>query len=213
MKKLLFVLLVLGLSIPAYAVHKEEVLIYSFKQKTTEYTCDISGITDMNLVNSLEWEKSVKTSTGYLVVQWAPDSDIELNVWTVLTEKLKDRDGKPYKWASVSGPAEFAIAQATVGNKTTWLVGYNYASEHTLLTGEEKRIKILDKGGSAATKLAGTSTWRYEQDSILHVGSSAISLSWQSKLTAAYFSNPYLVDGFDAVGLLLDYLDSKGYDY
>jgi hypothetical protein len=215
MKRLLIpVLLVLWMVPYAYAPvpHKEEVLIYSFTEKSTEYTCDINGITDMNLINSIEWDKSIKNSTGYLIVQW--NSSISINIWTVNTGKRNDisPDGKMHKYAKAEFPVEYSIAQANVGKNTTWLVGSSSDLEHILLTGDEKRIKILDKGGDAATKLAGTHTWYYtDPKSIMHVGSSVISLRWHSKFTADYFYDPGMLDGWDATDQIMDYLRNKGY--
>jgi len=213
MKQLLvLVLLVLGLAANASVRAEDIVLIYSFTEKSTEYSCDINGITDMNQINDpyvVEWNKSIKTETGYFIVQWT--SQISVNVWTVKTEKIKGKDGKMHKWASASGPAGYSFATANLSNKTTWLVGTASEEQHTLLAGDEKPVKILGKPGDAATKLAGTRTWYYEEDSILHVGSSVISLKWQSKLTNEVMSDLLVPNGEDAAGWLLYYLESKGY--
>jgi hypothetical protein len=217
MKRLLvLVLLVIWLAVNAGARAENIVLIYSFTEKSTEYTCDINGITDMNEINWIKgiWDKSVKTSTGYFIVQWT--SPISLNVWTVNTGKRNDvsPDGKMHKYAKAERPAEFSIAQAGIGKKTTWLVGSISDIEHTLLTGEEKPIRILGEKGDAATKLAGTRTWYYtDPNLIMHVGSSAISLRWQSNLTNEVLSDldPLKLDGWLATDWLAEYLHNKGY--
>jgi hypothetical protein len=213
MKKLLvLVLLALWMAADAGAVSKCDVFVYSFIQKSTDFACDINGVSDMNDTSSRLWNKSIETSVGYLFVQW--NSPTSLSVWTVTMEKRKElgQDGKLHKCVLfTSRPTEYSIAQAGLGRKTTWLLSVDSDWEHLFLTGDERPVKISGEPGDIATKLAGTRTWNYVNGDILHVGSATMVLRWQSKLTAQYDSNPDLHDGWEATEWFLLDLDSKGY--
>ena len=160
---------------------KEEVLIYSFTEKSTEYIGDIND----------DWEKSTRTSTGYMVVGEGASST-SLSIWTINTWKDTGADGKRHNYAHCELPINYSFVKAHLGDKDTWLLGLSSLDEHTLLKGEEKRFWIpgVDKTASVPKAFSGTRTWQYtDSNSVLHAGSSTISIRLHSKFTNDYYSN------------------------
>ena len=213
MKRLLvLVLAIAGLCAHAgAAVQKEEVLIYSFTEKSTEYT----GVTDMGNPGIINWSKSTTADIGYLVFQENPSQTF--TIWAVKMLKVKDKAGKTRKIAFVYDWGEYSFVEADIGKKKTWLVSSASEDVHVLLTGDEKPVWLysVDKTARIPAKLAGTSNWYYNEGvGILSAGSSTLSLRFQLKFTNEFYANASVSDGYEMARWIQDYLvENKGYSY
>jgi hypothetical protein len=202
MKKLLFALMVIGLSLPVLANDsKDEVIIYTFTEKATEYTCDVNHA----------WQKSAGTRTGFMFMEGNYTSSLailRLNTW-----KEKGADGKMHNYVQPEFQMKSLMSPATVGNKRTWLINSDTDSWHLQLRGDEKPVKMAGFVVDYATALAGTRTWYYtDASSVTHIGSSTISLKFNTKFTTEYLTNSALLDNIDASNYISAYLrDNKGY--
>lgn len=131
MKRLLFVLLVLGLAVPAGA----SVLIYTMKSSDTgmEYDWDDD-------IGAYMWYQWKGTYPGYLIIGPGSSSEsIELRaVWT-------DKYGKQkYAYTQYWGEIELVQASILASNKTkwTWILSDVEDEYRMLLTGDIKPIMI-----------------------------------------------------------------------
>jgi hypothetical protein len=184
---------------------KQELLIYSFTEKSTEYTCDVNDV----------WQKTAVTKTGYFLMEMGSTSSTTMDVWRVDTFKARDPNGKMQKYAKPLAPAEYTIDYADIGTKETWIINLSSSNEHALLKGDEKRIKMqaFGKYVTIPTALTGTRNWYYTSgDSIMHTGSSTMSLRYHSRFTNDYYSDPDLFNAMHAVEFIIGpYLIDKGY--
>jgi hypothetical protein len=192
--------------------NKQEVLIYSYTEKSTDYTCDFNGFT-VDDIDELEWQKSVTTNTGYVVMQSRPAEPV-LDVWFLNTWKAKDPNGKMQKYAKPEAPVPYSFTRAHMGSKTAWIINLGSLDEHNLLKGDQKHIwvKALDKNMDLSVTLSGTRNWYYQSGTILHAGSSTMLLKYHSKFTNEYWSDPDMLNAEYAIEIIIgQYLLDKGY--
>ncbi|MGA2171853.1 MAG: hypothetical protein ABSG82_02410 [Sedimentisphaerales bacterium] len=201
MKRLLLVLLVLGLSVPAVA----NVFVYNLKQSGVEFeynadTKDGEGA----------WVQSPKSSdTEYVVIQVDSNSPDSVNIYSINTQKGKDPDtGEAYKNYTVDGPYTISFLQTTIA-KNMWIVegtlddGYN---TRITLSGQAKSSKIGSHTYTVAAALSGYSIYGSINDN-QDIGGGPVSLTLNSKITTALVSSDA-----DVIGAIDTYFQGLGYE-
>ncbi|MBN2019368.1 MAG: hypothetical protein JW749_04010 [Sedimentisphaerales bacterium] len=186
MKKLLFVLLLLGLTVPVSA----DVLVYTMSNK---------GISFME--DSPDWEMEKENIKGYIILEGGPGDDT-VDMWVIATYKEKDKNGKMQKYVSAESLGELGIITADAGKKTIWIItsGDN-EDQRILLKGYVRNSKI----GTIATKLVGNVIWDTEDNpGERDIGSSKVTLSLHTKYTLYAEEEGY--DGITATMELMNYL-------
>jgi hypothetical protein len=208
MKRLSITLLtILFMTATANAIlqQKQDLAIYRFTEKSTEYTCDANNV----------WEKSNATKTGYIVMQISQGSPITY-VKIITTFRAPDPNGKMQKYFESSLPIGYSIAYAEFGRKETWIINLSSQYEQTVLSGDAKRIRIKAFGEYVPipTTLKGSHNWYYKSaDNILHTGTSTLTLRYHSTFTNGYYSDPDLLDGESAIrDIIFPYLTDRGYE-
>ncbi len=184
---------------------KADVYIYSFTEKSTEYTCD------MNFV----WHKSIVTNRGYIVMQIF-EGISPMYAWIVTTYKAPDANDKMQKYARSSSYLVYSIAYADFGTKQSWIINLSSPDQHKLISGDNKPVWIRAFGYhiSIPKTFKGADCWYYttSEDNTLHTGTSTTMLRYHSKFTNYYFSDPDPLTGQDAVtDIIFPYLIDKGY--
>ena len=127
MKKLLFVLILLGMSVPAGAT----VYVYNIKATDTGTSTSDGGGT---------WEPYNAPYGGYFI--FGPGStDNKVYIWAIWT--WKNKAGK-HAYAEDWGEANRMEAKIPAGQKTkwSWIVNYVDPNSRTLLTGDMKVKKV-----------------------------------------------------------------------
>jgi hypothetical protein len=209
----LFIIFLCAAIASAGTVQKQEVLIYTYTEKVTDYTCDVDGI-DLSQVNYYPWEKTVSTKTGYVALQ--STSTVSIAAWYVDTWKEKDANGVTHKYAKPEHPATYIYNRTNVNSKRTWILALKSLDKYTVLKGDEKEIWVpaVDKHADAPTALTGSREWYYTSaDNILHAGTSTMTLKYHSKFTNQYYADPAMLDAMYAVeGIIGEYLADKGYE-
>jgi len=185
MKRLLLVLLVLGLSVPAIA----DVFVYNFKQSGVElaYNADTDA-----------WVQSKPGHTTYVVVQVDSNSPDSVNIWSIDTwkEKDTDEDDKPItiKYYTVDGPSTVSFLQTPIAKKNVWIVeGTLDDSTRLMLSGQSKSTKIGTTKYIVAATLSGYSIYGSIDEEDLVGGT--ISLTLNSTITKVLVSSDDDVDG------------------
>jgi hypothetical protein len=127
MKQFLFVLLVLGLAIPASA----DVYVYNLKASSTGLGYQSS---------SDVWRLIKDANAGFVILEEPTnfDSKVDLNVWVVSTWKGKDK--KNYVMAASLGTLNFEDAWLT--KKDVWTVTGADKTGRIILTGDEKELTL-----------------------------------------------------------------------
>jgi hypothetical protein len=193
MKRLLLVLLVLGLSVPAIA----DVFVYNFKKSGVEFENDGDA-----------WIKSPKSSdTTYVVIQVDSNSPDSINIWSVDTSKGKDPDtGETFKTYTVDGPSTVSFLQTPIAKKNTWIIeGTLDDSTRLMLSGQTKLTKISSQMYTVAAALSGYSIYGSIDGEDL-VGAT-ISLTLNATITKVMVSSDE-----DIAGAIDDYFHGLGYD-
>ncbi|MGA2093631.1 MAG: hypothetical protein ABSH16_09515 [Sedimentisphaerales bacterium] len=217
MRQLLFVLLVLVLSVPAFAT----VFVYNIKDTDT-------GI----YYSDDEWSQYKDPYQGYFIV--GPSStEGKVEIWAIWT--WKDKMGLHY-WTEDRGDVNLVQADIPAGKKTKWMWVISDVNDQyrTLLTGEMKVKKVgsaksatclnCHSAGELATlgdidpnipaTLAGYEIWDYsEGDPITSrdLYTSTMKLTFNSKKT---LENHVLYQNMDATSVkdeLESELDAAGY--
>lgn len=184
MKRLLLVLLVLGLSVPAVA----DVFIYNLKQSGVEFE-DQEG--------EGNWTQSSKVSyTSYAIIEVNMDGPSLVSLWSVDTWK---ESGKNYYDVNEEDVNTFKLLPAQNGTK--WIL----LTDGTLLTGQVKSTKIGNQNLTIATKLTGYFIWQDLTGG--DIGAGTMSL----QLNATMTKNWHAISGAEAKDALVAYLVSKGY--
>jgi hypothetical protein len=127
MKKLLFVLILLAMSVPAGAT----VYVYNIKAVDTGMSTNDDGST---------WDSYKKPFGGYFI--FGPgSSDSKVDIWAIWTWK---ESGGKYAFAENWGEANRVEAQIPVGTKTkwSWIVNYVDPNSRTMVMGEMKVKKV-----------------------------------------------------------------------
>jgi hypothetical protein len=193
MKRLLLVLLVLGVSVPASA----EVFIYNLKQSGAEYQYDGS-----------EWTQHKVSSTAYVVIEPNNDDANFVNIWSIDTWKEKDEDtGRMQKYYEVQDVFTLELLQAQIGNKLMWIMPLAGDTENSLLTGQAKTKRIGTENHTIAATFTGYFIWHESDGDYRDEGAGTMSLKLNSKMTNDWYS----LSGEGATNTIVDYLESKDY--
>jgi hypothetical protein len=185
MKRLLLVLLVLGLSVPAIA----DVFIYNLKQSGVEFQ-DEEG----------NWTQSKVSDTTYFVIEVDMDGPSLVSLWSVDTWKAS---GKNYYDVNEQDVSNFELLPAQNGKK--WIILYASDTEHGLLTGQVQSTKIGNQKLNIATKLTGYFIWHDVTGG--DIGAGTMSLQLNVTMT----KNWHALSSAEAKDALVVYLVSKGY--
>jgi hypothetical protein len=192
MKRLLLILVVLGVSIPASA----DVFIYNSKQANV--SIDYDGII---------WKQSKETETVYVIVE--PTSSTTAGIWAIGIWKEKDKSGQTTKYAAAEEVGEVDFIQAQVGKKLIWIISAQDSNSQTLLTGQAKPTKIDDVTFTIASSLTGYGIWdESEFVNERDLGTGKITLKLNKNFTAEAHMRG-LIHGGEAMVALMDYLKSE----
>ena len=191
MKKILFALLLLAVTVPAGA----DVLVYSMSEKGVSF-----------LEDSPEWEMEKENIKGYIILEGGPGDDT-VDMWVIATFKEKsEKDGKTYKYAAAESLGELEIITADIGKKTIWIITSGDDEEQRiLLTGDVKQTKIGSEIWTIAKKLTGDVIWDKEENpGQRDLGCVKTALSLHTKFTLYAREEGY--DGITATVELMEYL-------
>ena len=196
MKKLLFVLLVLGLAVPVSA----DVLVYSSKQAGTNVSTE-DGFT---------WEQTKATETAYIIVE--PFNDGTAGIWAVNLWKEKDKFGKTTKFVEADEVGDVDLIEATVGKKTMWIISSVDPNNRTMLSGAAKLTKIDTDTVLVAGSLTGISIWDEPGDAgSRDLGSGKVTLKF-NKVFTVFAKENGITNGGNAMTQLVEFLvDEEGY--
>jgi hypothetical protein len=212
MKRLLFVLLMLGISLPAIA----DVLVYNVTQAEIEMQN-----------NSNVWSQVKGNYKDYFVIE--PQTNGTANVWSIMTYKAKDSSGKMQNYYTTQNMGALTLLQVQVGTKQQWI-----------LTGASGQINITLNGNwipgkkapgdhgngplcstchsgrpdrattpASAPSMAGSSMWDQTSGTNRSIGSAKITMKMDTKTTALVAKNSYTSS--DTVNYLVGTLTAKGY--
>jgi hypothetical protein len=196
MKRLLMILLVLGLSVPAIA----DVFVYNIKLSGVYFENEDEG-----------WVKSKPSGTSYLVIQKNDGSD-SINIWVIETWKDQQEDEDTdkmttVKFYSVDGPSNISFLETLVSKKNTWLAEGDLVDyKHIMLWGQTKSANINSTQYTVAGSLSGYLVCGDISDD--EVGGYTVSLKLNATITKV------LMDGeADLANAIVDYFESTlGYE-
>ncbi|MGD0571748.1 MAG: hypothetical protein ABSB11_01855 [Sedimentisphaerales bacterium] len=197
MKRLLVILLALGLSVPAMA-HSGGVLVYNLKQSGVEFEYNSDANT---------WAQSPKSNhSHYLVIEMDSNSPGSINLWSVETWK-----GVTTNYYTAEGPADINFTETSTASKTIWIISDIFSSGgspvHIMVSGQAKPTKI---GTGTYTVAAAMSGYVIFGDIIPDgdVGAGTLSMTLNPKATIALTA---LVLNGDVDSAINDYLTGLGY--
>ncbi len=190
MKRLLLVLMLLYIFIPVNA--KGAAFVYKLKETAT-------GL-ESNDGNS--WKKYNKNRTGYIIVE--PNDNNTASVWPIDTWTAKDPNGRKQKYYEQQDMMTFGLAQALVGKNTVWITTYADEEQSFIFSGTAKPVKIATPKPSVAATLTGTAILLDEEDSYIDIGSSKISMSMDTTLTAYGYTHT----GEETLAYVIGYLEN-----
>jgi hypothetical protein len=192
MKKLLLILVVLALAVPAGA----NVFIYGSKETSASISYDWGT-----------WEQSKESETAFVIVE-PNDTDATAGLWAIEVWKEKGKDGKTYKCAAAEEVGEVDLLKAQVGKKLMWVISSEGADSRAMLTGQAKPTKIGDETVVVATSLTGTSIWdESESENERDLGTAKVALKLNAKLTLS----EYALSGSEAMDAIMKDLVEEGY--
>ncbi|MGB7581554.1 MAG: hypothetical protein WBL85_03785 [Sedimentisphaerales bacterium] len=205
MKRLLVVLLALGLSVPAMA-HSGGVLVYNLKQSGVEFEYN----SDANA-----WAQSPKSNhSHYLVIELDSNYPDSINLWSVETWKEKDA-GVTTNYYTAEGPADINFTETSAASKTIWIISDIFPSGgspvHIMVSGQAKPTKI---GTGTYTVAAAMSGYVIFGDIIPDgdVGAGTLSMTLNPKATTA-LAAWVLSDSGDVDSAISDYFETTlGYE-
>jgi hypothetical protein len=191
MKRLLLVLLVLGLSVPAIA----DVFVYNVKQSGVKLYYDETANNDEGA-----WVQSKPSGTTYVVIQVTDSSSAEsVDVWTIdtWTEKVKEEDENgrmttvTYKYYTVYGPDSVNFIETPIAKKNMWIAEGTLESGDNsacfMVSGQTKSTKIGSQTYTVAAALSGYSI--FGDVSSQDVGGGTVSFTLNSKITKELVSS------------------------
>lgn len=201
MKRLLLVLLVLGLSVPAIA----NVFVYNYKESGVEfgYNADANA-------GAGAWVVPPKSShTTYIVIQADSNSPDSVNLWSIDTWKEKDPDtGETHKYYTVDGLYTINFLETTIAKKKTWIaegILSDSYSTHIMLSGQTKLTKIGSQPYTVAAALSGYTI--YGNIANEDVGGGPVSLTLNTTITKVLVSSDD-----DVAGAIDTYFQGFGYE-
>jgi hypothetical protein len=131
MKRLLLVLLVLGVSMPAGA----DVLVYNMKASNAEYKYN-SDSSDSNA-----WGQIKDTNTAFVIFELPGGGST--NVWAVYTYKAKDPNGKTQNYCKGENWGILGFEHASLSpTKAKWVISDASNGRRIILTGDVKTTNI-----------------------------------------------------------------------
>jgi len=204
MKRLVLVLLVLGLSVPAIA----DVFVYNSSFKSgVEFKYD--GDKDA-------WGQLKVSGSAYVVVRVDSNSPNDVDIWSIDTweEKDTDEDDKPItiKYYTVDGPLTLSFLQTLIANKNTWIIEGTPGDQHNsrnLFSGQAKLTKIGSQTYTVAATLSGYVIFGDIESE--NVGGGPMSLKLNSKFTL--YVQQQMAVGEDVESAISDYFENVlGYE-
>ena len=211
MKRFLMVLLLtVMLSVPAFA----DVLVYNAKQAEVEMQ-NASGV----------WLQVAGSYTDYFVIE--PNASGTADVWSIMTYKAKDKNGKPQNYYTTQNMGALTLLQVQVGTKQKWIISGSTSQFRIVLTGDGKPGKPApgDHGNGpfcsnchssrpdrvatpdSAPSMTGSSIWDETTGADRAIGTAKISIKLDAKTTAQVAKSGY--NPSEAVNYIVSTL--KGY--
>lgn len=202
MKRLLVVLLALGLSVPAMAQSTDvNAFVYNLKQSGVEFEYD-SGTS--------AWVKSPKSNhTFYVVVEVDGSAPTSINLWSVETWKEKDA-GVTTNYYTKEGPSDINFIETPIANKMMWIASGDVGNNTLIMvSGQAKLKKIGTTTYTVAATMSGYAIFGdIEPDE--DIGGNTVSLTLNPKITTALVAQ-VLIDSGDVDSAISDYLEGLGY--
>jgi hypothetical protein len=212
MKRLLFVLLVIGIASTAGA----DVLVYNVKQAQVEMQN-----------NSNVWSQLKASYSDYFVIE--PQTNGTANVQAVLTYKAKDLNGKLQNYYTIQDMGTLTLLQVQAGTKQKWILTGSVSQLQIVLIGDGKPARKApgDHGNgphcsnchsgradrvplpASAPTMTGSSVWNQADGSDMAIGNAKITLKLSSSLTELAAKNSY--SATDAVNYIVGNLTAKKY--
>jgi hypothetical protein len=167
MKRLLLVLLVLGLSVPAIA----DVFVYNKKNSGVEFEYYGDSWTQSNPSSD---------SGQYLIIE--PNyNDNTVNILEADTWKEKDEGGVTHKYYEAYEIGTLAFLQTRIGSKQMWIISGNGTGDSNntriIISGQPKSTKIGTDTYTVAATLNGYAIWGAIVDEDLGGGSMSLKLN------------------------------------
>jgi hypothetical protein len=199
MKRLLVVLLALGLSVPAMA-QAAGVLVYNLKQNGVEFEYN-SG--------TGAWVQSPKSNHAhYIVIEMDSNYPDSINLWSIETWKEKDA-GVTTNYYTAEGPADINFIETSIANKTRWIISDIFSSggssTHIMVSGQAKSTKIGLQNYVVAATMSGYVIFGDIPDE--DVGAGTLSLTLNPKVTTA-LAAWVLSDSGDVDNAISDYFET-----
>jgi hypothetical protein len=212
MKKFLMVLCVLALSVPATA----DVLVYNAKQLEVEIQNTASV-----------WLQLNGNYSDYFVIE-PNDANGTAVVWSVMTYKAKDLNGKTQNYYTTQNLGTLNLLKVQINSKETWIISGISGQLQIVLIGAGKPAKPArgDHGDgpfcsachskpdqvatpACAPTMTGASVWDETAGGGRVIGTAKIVTTLNIKMTSQVAKSGY--NASDAVGYIVDTLTAKGY--
>jgi hypothetical protein len=192
MKRLLLILVVFAVTIPASA----EVFVYNSKQSGTTISYDWGT-----------WAQYKDTETSFVIVE--STSDTTAGIWVIAVWQYKDKSGQKTKYAQAESVGEVDFIRTLIGKKTMWIISARDSNSQTMLSGQAKQIKLGSQTIIAASTLSGVSISEeaeFVNERDFSTGSMTMKLN--TKLTTQYYQSK----GGDTMESILGDLVAQGYE-
>jgi hypothetical protein len=170
MKRLIMILIILAIAVPAGA--KGLVLVYNMKQSNANIEWDDGA---------KQWSQAKEAETAFVIIE--PTGSNSAGVFFVSTWSEKDDTGKVKKLARAESKGEFELITAQSGKKQIWTITAEDGNNRVMVSGEAKAGKIGTSTPTFASKLSGISIWDEEDGSDRRIGSGKITLGLNASYT------------------------------
>jgi hypothetical protein len=185
MKKLLLILAILAIVVPANA----DVLVYNLKSSNKELWYELGA-----------WLFPGVAQKQFLIIE--PNGD-EATGWIVGMWKGEDKQ----KYYDVSALGTHELLEVQTGNKLMWIMTGEDTTSHMLLMGEMKPTKVGNTKPLIAATLNGVTIYDEVDGDNRYTGTVKNSAKLNSSMTL-YLAG---LSGEIAMNTLFDYLESQGY--
>ena len=193
-----------------------DVFIYTSKQAETKMQSN-SGV----------WAQSKITYTDYVVID--TQSDGTADVWSVMTYKAKDPNGKTQNYYTTQNIGTLDFLQVQAGTKPKWIITGANAQFRIILTGDERPARRApgDHGNGpncsqchsgranrvptppVAATLTGVSSWDQATGSDRSIGTAKITMKLNAPMTSEAISNSFT--SAEAIDYIIGILRAKNY--
>lgn len=198
MRKLLLILLVLGMSVPAIA----DVFIYNSKESTAEFEYDENEQADW------EWVQYKEIDKAYVVFEPNSNDANFVDVLSIYFWKEKNDVGVMCKYYEIGGVTTLEHIQAQIGTKLMWILPIvDAGGTNGLLSGQAKTKKIGAVDHIIAATITGSYVWRDSDGDYRDEGTGTLSWTLNSKMTTDW----HALSGENAKNQIVAYLEGLGY--